>query len=120
MANGYSDLVGVGVVVLVPVLGVGVRAACGVLRVRCGFGLPSGQVGGVRHVALAQPQDDERDQGGEQHKDAGPDVEPGGDAKEVDLFGVVDPQGLDPDAAQGVGDGVEPEQPCAAEGELPV
>src|SRR6478672_4902236 len=56
--------------VLVLVLGGGVRRGCGVLRVRCGFGLASGQVGGVRNVALAQAQDDERHQGGEQHKDA--------------------------------------------------
>ncbi len=51
-------------------VGRGVRAP-----VRAGRGCPARRA--------AQAQDDERHQGGEQHKDAGPDVEPGGDAKRL-------------------------------------
>ncbi|MCY1223011.1 hypothetical protein D9M72_351200 [compost metagenome] len=89
------------------------------VAVLCGRNM-AGKVRGVRFIAFAEPQCNEHDQRGKEYEDAGPDVEPGGDTEQVDLFGIVDPHGFDPDPAQGVVHGVEPEQPPAAEVELPV
>ncbi len=78
----------------------------------------AGEVDGL--VVLAAAQDANRDECGkrpDEHQDAGPHVQAGGDAQEGDLLGGVDAQHLDPHTARRVNHGVEQEQAPAAQAE---